>query len=77
MLPIYEEEIEHFPKYVESLYVEMRGNVDRVEMLQIAYKINGLLEIEELEHDIVKKTVFECIDILDKILSRWEDVCYE
>lgn len=68
ILPLFEESEINYKKYVEALYVELSGNHDFQEIVQIKYKIKGLIELNA-QHDMVRRTVFECISILDRLIT--------
>lgn len=71
ILPLYEENKNNFKIYIEGLYVEMCGNEDYSEIHQIRNKIKGL-NVTEVNHNLVRRTVFECINIVDRIISLIE-----
>lgn len=68
LLPLYEEDEYNFKKYAESLYIEMCGNDDFPEIKQLKNKIHGMCDAD-LTHDSMKRTVFECINIVNKIVT--------
>ena len=68
ILPLFEENMDNFKKYIQTLYVELSGNKDFQEIVQIKYKIKGLVELEA-NHEMVRRTVFECISILDRLIT--------
>ncbi len=71
ILPLYEENENNFRIYVEGVYIEMCGNNDFSEIKQIRNKIRGL-GIADVSHNAVRRTVFECINIIDKIITMIE-----
>lgn len=71
ILPLYEENKDNFKIYVEGVYIEMCGNDDFSEVKQIRNKIKGL-GVANVGHDAVRRTVFECINIIDKIITMIE-----
>ena len=71
ILPLYEENENNFRIYVEGVYIEMCGNNDFSEIKQIRNKIRGL-GIADVSHNAVGRTVFECINIIDKIITMIE-----
>lgn len=72
VLYIYEDNIDNFKKYVESLVDELSGNFEFEQLCQVKFKLNSLLYIE-LNHGKVRKTVFECVDIISKLIKNWGD----
>lgn len=68
MLPLYEESVDDFKKYAESLYIEMCGNEDYTEIQQLKNKIKGMC-YAEIGHDSIRRTVFECINIVNRIID--------
>lgn len=71
-LYLYENEIENFPKYVDTLCFELSGINDRPEIFQIRFKLTALT-LNDVVHSQVRKTVFECIDLLDRIITNWPE----
>lgn len=72
IINIYECDKEHFMKYTQSLCLELGGNDEFAQMLQIKFKLLALIK-EDVGHYLVRKTMFECMDIVNKILSNWEE----
>lgn len=72
ILILFESESPEYISYVESLIFELSGNDDFSECHSIKYKLNALLK-QEGQHKLVKKTVFDSINIIDKILSNWKE----
>lgn len=79
ILPMNEEENIHLKDYMESLQRELIGNMNLVENLKYdGYFITLLNKIEFLinedyEHEILRKEVFECVDLIKKIQSKYFD----
>jgi len=77
ILPMTEEKDIHLKEYMESLQRELIGNMNLVEELKYdGYFITLLNKIEFLinekyDHDICRKEVFECINIINKIIKKY------
>lgn len=71
-LYLYENEIDNFQKYVSTLCFELSGIQDNPSVFQIRFKLTALT-VNEVTHSQVRKTVFECIDLIDKIVENWSD----
>ena len=72
VLFLYENNIDTFPKYVESLAFELSANTDFVEIQQIRFNLMALL-VNDITHSDVRRIVFKSINILDVILSNWKE----
>lgn len=77
ILPMNEEGNKNLKSYIESLQRELIGNMNLIEDLKydgyfitLLNKIQYLLS-EEYDHDICRKEVFECIDIIKKISKNY------
>lgn len=70
ILPIFESSRDDYMLYIDSLYRELCGANDRDDLIQVKNKINFLI-LNESCHEVVRKTIFECINIIDKALSNW------
>ena len=79
ILPMNEEENIHLKDYMESLQRELIGNMNLVESLKYdGYFITLLNKIEflinkECEHSVLRKEVFECVDLINKLQSKYFD----
>ena len=77
ILPMTEEENIHLKDYMESLQRELIGNMNLVESLKYdGYFITLLNKIEFLinekcEHKVLRKEVFECVDLINKLQSKY------
>jgi hypothetical protein len=77
ILPMTEEGNIHLKEYMESLQRELIGNMNLVEDLKYdGYFITLLNKIEFLinekyDHTICRKEVFECINIIKKIIAKY------
>jgi len=77
ILPMTEKGNKDLKKYMESLQIEIIGNMNLVEELKYdGYFITLLNKIEYLihenyTHDVCRKTVFECIDVIEKISKKY------
>lgn len=71
-LRIYEDNNADFRKYLSSLVLELGGNLEFEQLCQVKFKLNGLI-LNDVKHEEVRKTVFECIDIVSKIVKNWGD----
>lgn len=65
----YEEYPEQFSSYLSNLKKEIRGNTDYPVMQRVYYLLNYLSLYDE-GHDDVKKTVMDCIGIIDGVLMK-------
>lgn len=78
ILPMSEENNKHLKGYMESLQRELIGNMNLVEELKYdGYFITLLNKIEYLisekyNHEVCRKEVFECINIINKIAHKYE-----
>lgn len=68
ILPLMEEK-KNWKKYLEGLLVEMSGLDIMSKNLELTVLMNRLQGLESVEdsHDIFKKTIFDCIDLIKKI----------
>lgn len=78
ILPMKEENNKHLKGYMEGLQRELIGNMSLVEELKydgffitLLNKIEFLIN-EDCENGILRKEVFECIDIIEKISKKYE-----
>jgi len=71
-LRIYEDNNSDFKRYLSSLVLELSGNLEFEQLCQVKFKLNALI-INDVTHDEVRKTIFECIDIVSKIIKNWGD----
>lgn len=77
ILPMGEENNRHLKSYMESLQRELMGNMNLVETLKYdSYFISLLNKIEflissEYNHKIYRKEVFECVELVKKIKTRY------
>ena len=77
ILPMSEEDNIHLKVYIEGLQRELIGNMNLVEDLKYdGYFITLLNKIEflisgEYEHDICRKEVFECVELVKKIQCKY------
>lgn len=71
-LRIYEDNTDDFKRYLSSLVLELSGNLEFEQLCQVKFKLNALI-INDITHDEVRKTIFECIDIVSKIIKNWGD----
>lgn len=71
-LRIYEDNNSDFKRYLSSLVLELSGNLEFEQLCQVKFKLNALI-INDVAHDEVRKTIFECIDIVSKIIKNWGD----
>ncbi|MCK9544823.1 MAG: hypothetical protein M0R03_22650 [Novosphingobium sp.] len=74
-LPLYEE-VEHgqYSIYVETLLIELNSSrrmlfVSDVDFLKLITNLEPLLELNE--HKKLKRQVFKCIDICQKLLKKY------
>ena len=72
VLRIFEDNNADFKRYLSSLVLELSGNTEFEQLCQVRFKLNALI-INEVKHEEVRKTVFECIDIVSKIVKNWGD----
>lgn len=78
ILPMSEENNKHLKEYMESLQRELIGNMNLVEDLKYdGYFITLLNKIEfliseEYNHAIMRKEIFECIDIVEKLSNKYK-----
>lgn len=78
ILPMTEEGNLHLREYMESLQRELIGNMNLVEELKFdGYFITLLNKIEFLisqkyNHDVCRKEIFECIDIINKLSEKYK-----
>lgn len=76
ILPMTEEDSKHLKEYMESLQRELIGNMNLIEDLKYdGYFITLLNKIEYLinedyTHEVCRKEVFECVDIVKKISEK-------
>lgn len=66
-LPL-KEEGKDWKKYLEGLLIELNGMdilVSEVNLMAVIGKLEGLKDIEE--HDMFRKVIFDCIDLIKKI----------
>lgn len=76
ILPMSEEKNQHLKMYMESLQRELIGNMNLVEELKYdGYFITLLNKIEfliseEYSHDICRKEIFECVELIKKLQNR-------
>lgn len=79
ILPMNEEDNIHLKDYMESLQRELIGNMNLVESLKYdGYFITLLNKIEYLinekcEHETLRKEIFECIDLIKKLQTKYFD----
>lgn len=77
ILPMWEENNEDLKSYMESLQRELIGNINLVKEIKCdSYFITLLSKLEylineEYTHEICRKEVFECVDIVKKIAERY------
>ena len=69
VLFLYENKVESFNKYVESLAFELSSNNDFVEIQQIRFNLIAFL-VNDTNHSNLKRLVFKSINLLDFILSN-------
>lgn len=69
----YEKHPEAFKSYVYNLKTEIRGNEDFPEMQRVYYMLNLLYVGDDINHSIVRKVTFDCIGVVDLILSNWKE----
>lgn len=70
ILLVYEsQDANMFQKYSKSLYTELCGNDKYPEVFEVRYKINGII-VHEADHDTIRKTVFECRNIIKKMVEN-------
>lgn len=62
-----------FRPYLYNLKTEIRGNEDFSSMQRVYYLLNFLYVEEKIEHKDVRKITFDCIGIVDEILSNWKE----
>lgn len=78
ILPMSEENNKHLKGYMESLQRELIGNMNLVEDLKYdGYFITLLNKIEfliseEYNHEVMRKEIFECINIIEKISNKYK-----
>ena len=72
ILPLIEENPENAKKYISSLVVELHGAVNLFEendyLTRILCSIEGIKEVTD--YNIVRRKVFECIDLINKIAKE-------
>lgn len=71
-LRIYEDNNDDFKRYLSSLVIELGGNLEFEQLCQVKFKLNSLI-INDVKHEEVRKTIFECIDVVSKIIKNWGD----
>ena len=71
-LRIYEDNNDDFRRYLSSLVIELGGNLEFEQLCQVKFKLNSLI-INDVKHEEVRKTIFECIDVVSKIIKNWGD----
>lgn len=77
ILPMKEEGNKYLKRYMESLQRELIGNMNLVEELKHdGYFITLLNKIEflingEYSHDICRKEIFECVELIKKLQNRY------
>ena len=67
ILPLKEEK-KDWKKYLQGLLIEFNGMdmlLDEVNLMALVAKLEGLKEIED--HDMFRKVIFDCIDLVKKI----------
>lgn len=67
ILPLKEEK-KDWLKYLEGLLIEFNGMdllLEEVNLMALVAKLEGLKDIEE--HEIFRKVIFDCIDLVKKI----------
>lgn len=71
LIPMKENE-EDWNKQLETLIVEITGlNLLYSEnFIQLLSKLLGLKELKEISFDLYRKTIFECIDIIQGLKKR-------
>lgn len=72
VLYTYEENIDSFEEYTNSLIFELSGNNEFVEIQQIRFKLNALL-VNVIGHSDVRKVILKSVNMVDKILSNWKE----
>lgn len=78
ILPMSEEGNKNLVKYIESIQRELIGNMNLIEDLKYdGYFITLLNKLEFLaneqsNHDIKRKEIFECIEIIKKISTKYD-----
>lgn len=66
-LPL-KEEGKDWKKYLDGLLIELNGMdilVDEVNLMAVIGKLEGLKSVDE--HDMFRKVIFDCIDLVKKI----------
>lgn len=69
----FEKHPEGFKQYVYNLKTEIRGNEDFSCMQRIYYLLNLLYIDKTIQHSDVRKITFDCIGIIDMVLSNWKE----
>lgn len=67
---IYEQDIENYEAYLDNLIIELSGNKEFEEIRRIYFKLSAIKD-KNIAHKIVRKTIFDCINLVDYILSNW------
>ena len=78
LLPLREEGVS-WEKPLESLIVEINGmnsliiHEDKTKIFSLVCKLEGLnLLQQDDQFDLYRKTLFECINILNEVMSKWQ-----
>lgn len=72
LIPMREND-EDWKKQINTVIIELVGMNEIFEspvLLQLLSKLEGL-NVKETEFDIYRKTVFECINLLQELLKQW------
>ena len=78
LLPLREEGA-NWEKPLESLIIEINGmnsliiHEDKTKIFSLVCKLEGLnLLQQDDQFDLYRKTLFECINILNEVMSKWQ-----
>lgn len=78
LLPLREEGA-NWEKPLESLIIEINGmnsliiHEDKTKIFSLVCKLEGLnLLQQDNQFDLYRKTLFECINILNEVMSKWQ-----
>ena len=75
ILPMKEEKSEYLKDYIKGLQREVKGSISLIEyeflgsyLIMLLHKLEFLID-NQCEHSVYRKEVFECVNIVKKIIN--------
>ena len=75
ILPMKEEKNQHLEDYIKGLQREIKGSIGLIEhefigsyLIMLLHKLEFLIDCQ-YEHSVYRKEVFECVNIVKKIIN--------